>query len=148
MDSNLECTNQDIDFKINENWSDSEILIYLAILDKLFGYYSRGQYQKQSKLQNNFVIHFDRRFGGDWVRIIGQCECRFGQWDHNQLQCQVNKSHLFLAVLRVLFLSLPITHLCINTMLFIALSCAFNLALICRPLAALEVSLQAWLEYW
>merc|ERR1712203_1055799 len=47
MDSNLECTNQDIDFKINENW-----------------------------------------FGGDWVRIIGQCECRFGQWDHNQLQCQ------------------------------------------------------------
>ena len=95
MDSNLECTNQDIDFKINENWSDSEILSNQAILNKLFGYYSRAQYQKQSKLQNNFIIHFDRRFGGDWVRIIGQCECRFGQWDHNQLQCQVNKSHLF-----------------------------------------------------
>ena len=44
MDSNLECTNQDIDFKINENWSDSEILIYQAILNKLFGYYSSGQY--------------------------------------------------------------------------------------------------------
>ena len=44
MDSNLECTNQDIDFKINENWSDSEILIYLAILNKLFGYCRRDQY--------------------------------------------------------------------------------------------------------
>ena len=44
MDSNLECTNQDIDFKINENWSDSEILIYQAILNKLLGYYSRDQY--------------------------------------------------------------------------------------------------------
>ena len=98
MDSNLECTNQDIDFKINENWSDSVILIYQAILSKLFRYYIRDKYhhyEKQSKLQKSFVVHFDCRFGGDWVRIIGQCECRFGQWDHNQLQCQVNKSHLF-----------------------------------------------------
>ena len=46
MDSNLECTNQDIDFKINENWSDSEILSNQAILNKLFGYYSRGQYHR------------------------------------------------------------------------------------------------------
>jgi len=37
----------------------------------------------------DFVINRNW-FGGDWERIIGQCECRFGQWDHNQLQCQAS----------------------------------------------------------
>merc|ERR1712110_644074 len=27
-------------------------------------------------------------FGGDWQRVIGQCECSVGQWDNDQLQCQ------------------------------------------------------------
>merc|ERR1719295_1448065 len=28
-------------------------------------------------------------FGGDYLAIVGACECRTGQWDDRQLQCQV-----------------------------------------------------------
>jgi len=39
--------------------------------------------------RNDFDFVLNRNwFGGDWNSIIGQCECRFGQWDHTQLQCQ------------------------------------------------------------
>jgi len=39
--------------------------------------------------RNDMDFEVDHKwFGGDWAKIIGQCECTVGQWDQEQLQCQ------------------------------------------------------------
>jgi len=39
--------------------------------------------------RNDMEFEVDHNwFGGDWERIIGQCECTVGEWDHDELQCQ------------------------------------------------------------
>jgi len=48
-------------------------------------------------------------FGGDYLAIVGACECRTGQWDDRQLQCQqVFAGGFFAGVIGILVILLMI----------------------------------------
>jgi len=47
-------------------------------------------------------------FGGDYLSIVGACECRTGQWDDRQLQCQVFAGGFFAGVIGILVILLMI----------------------------------------
>ena len=87
LDDKLVCQDFELDFDINTDWFVS------AFHGPRYGMTSRWcwitPFYSRAPIPTPSFIPSCPRFGGDYLAIIGACQCDVGVWDDQQLECQV-----------------------------------------------------------